>query len=256
MIGFNPATSRYDLITPMEQLTSGKRINQTADDAAGAAIVQTLTTQIRSSDIGYRNANDGIGLIQTADGAMEGYASGLQRMRELALQSANGTLNAAQRQTLQAEFDQIRQELTRTAESTDFNGRKLLNQNQQLKIQVGDSSATIDLRDMRPQTLGLDTLDISNAANALNTLHTLDSTLKTVADTRAQFGAQQNSLTSAAVNLQTKRYNEMVTRSQINDADIAKAFAELSRNKILQQAKVAMMSQANTSEKNVLNLLN
>ena len=255
MIDLSNSLNRIDLNTPMEQLTSGRRINRTADDAAGAAIVQALTAQIKGADMGYRNANDGIGLLQTADGALEGYTQGLQRMRELALQAANGTLSASQRQMLQEEFNQIRTELGRMAENTDFNGRKLLNQDQQLNIQVGESQATINLKDVRPQTLGLDTLDITNPTNALNAIDTLDTTLKTLSDNRAQLGAQQNGLVSAAINLQTQRVNELASRSQISDADMARAFAELTRNQVLQQAWLAMQGQANANEKNVLNLL-
>lgn len=255
MIDLTNSPNRIDLTTPMTQLTSGQRINRTADDAAGAAIVQALSAQINSSDMGYRNANDGIGLLQTADGALEGYTQGLQRMRELALQAANGTLNASQRQMLQEEFNQIRTELGRMAESTDFNGRKLLNQDQQLNIQVGDSQATLDLKDVRPQTLGLDTLDITNPANALSALNALDTTLSSVGENRAQLGAQQNGLVSAATNLQTQRVNELAARSQINDADMARAVADLTRNQVLQQAWLAMQGQANANEKNVLSLL-
>jgi len=255
MIDLTNSPNRIDLTTPMTQLTSGQRINRTADDAAGAAIVQALSAQINSSDMGYRNANDGIGLLQTADGALEGYTQGLQRMRELALQAANGTLNASQRQMLQEEFNQIRTELGRMAESTDFNGRKLLNQDQQLNIQVGDSQATLDLKDVRPQTLGLDTLDITNPANALSALDALDTTLSSIAENRAQLGAQQNGLVSAATNLQTQRVNELAARSQINDADMARAVADLTRNQVSQQAWLAMQGQANANEKNVLSLL-
>ena len=255
MIDLTNSLNRIDLNTPMAQLTSGKRINRTADDAAGAAIVQALTAQIKGADMGYRNANDGIGLLQTADGALESYTQGLQRMRELALQAASGTLNTSQRQMLQEEFNQIRTELGRMVESTDFNGRKLLNQNQQLNIQLGDSQATLELKDMRPETLGLDTLDITNPANALNAIDSLDNTLKTLAESRAQLGAQQNGLVSAADTLQTKRLNELAARSQISDADMARAFADLTRNQILQQAWLAMQGQANANEKNVLNLL-
>ena len=255
MIDLTNSPNGIDLTTPMTQLTSGQRINRTADDAAGAAIVQALSAQINSSDMGYRNANDGIGLLQTADGALEGYTQGLQRMRELALQAANGTLNASQRQMLQEEFNQIRTELGRMAESTDFNGRKLLNQDQQLNIQMGDSQATLDLKDVRPQTLGLDTLDITNPANALSALDALDTTLSSIAENRAQLGAQQNGLVSAATNLQTQRVNELAARSQINDADMARAVADLTRNQVLQQAWLAMQGQANANEKNVLSLL-
>ncbi len=254
MITFDPTQPLYST-QPQEQLTSGKRINRTADDAAGAAIVQALTAQIKSSDMGYRNALDGINLIQTADGALENYTQGVQRMRELALQAANGTMNPAQRQMLQEEFNQIRDELTRISEQTNFNGNALLNQNQQLNIQVGENGSTLTLQDMRPQTLGLDTLDITNPANALSTLDQLDQSLKTLTENRAQLGAQQNGLMAAANTLQTKRYNELAARSQISDADMARAFAEMSRNQLLQQSYLAMQGQANTRQQDVLNLL-
>lgn len=242
-------------LTHAEQLTSGQRINHTADDAAGAAIVQIMTAQIRSQDMGYRNAHDGISLVQAADGALENYTSGLQRMRELAVQSANGTLNAADRQALQAEFDQIRKELGRVAESTQFNGRLLLNQAQQVNIQLGESATTINLPDTRPQTLGLDTLDISNPVNALNALNGLDGTLETLTKSRAEIGAKQNALTHAADNLANTRLNTLESRSQIRDAELARAFAELTRNRILEQAHLAMLSQSNAGEQNLLALL-
>lgn len=255
MIQFDPAYPTYPLQQPQEQLTSGKRINYMADDAAGAAVVQALTAQIKSSDMGYRNAHDGISLVQTADGALEGYTQGIQRMRELALQAANGTLNPAQRQALQEEFNQIRDALTRTSEQTEFNGKKLLNQDQQLNIQMGESGATVDLKDVRPQTLGIDSLDITHPANALTAIDQLDQGLKTLTETRAQLGAQQNALTSAADTLQTKRYNKLAARSQISDADMARAFAELTRNQVLQQSYLAMQGQANARQQDVLNLL-
>lgn len=257
MITLNDAylISNANTLTPAEQLSSGKRINHTADDAAGAAIVQIMTAQIRSQDMGYRNAHDGISLVQTADGALESYTAGLQRMRELAVQSANGTLNAADRQALQAEFDQIREELGRAAESTRFNGRPLLNQAQQVNIQLGESGTAINLPDARPQTLGIDTLDISDPANALNALNGLDTALETLSKSRAEIGAKQNALTHAADNLANTRLNTLESRSQISDADMARAFAELTRNRILEQAHLAMLSHRNHSQADVLNLL-
>ncbi|SIO12445.1 flagellin [Sulfurivirga caldicuralii] len=257
MITLNDAylISNANTLTPAEQLTSGKRINHTADDAAGAAIVQIMTAQIRGQDLGYRNAHDGISLVQTADGALEGYTAGLQRMRELAVQSANGTLNAAERQAVQAEFDQIREELGRVAESTQFNGRPLLKQAQQVNIQLGESGTAINLPDARPQTLGIDTLDISNPANALNAINGLDTALETLTKSRAEIGAKQNALTHAADNLANTRLNTLESRSQISDADMARAFAELTRNRILEQAHIAMLSHRNHSQADVLNLL-
>ena len=257
MITLNDAypLSAANTLTYAEQLTSGKRINHTADDAAGAAIVQIMSAQIRSDDMGYRNAHDGISLIQTADGALEGYTGGLQRMRELAVQAANGTLNGADRQALQAEFDQIRQELGRVAENTHFNGEPLLNQSRQVSIQLGESGTAINLPDARPQTLGIDTLDISNPANALNALKGLDTALETLNKSRAELGAHQNTLNHAADNLINTRVNTLASRSQISDADMAKALAELTRNRILEQAHIAMRGQANARMNDVLNLL-
>lgn len=255
---FPPVNANYSNgLSPVQQsLTSGQRINQTADDPAGQAIVTALTTQIKQQDAATQNALQGINAIQIADGASESISAGLQRLNELSIQAQNGLLNPADRNALNAEFQEILKGIDQTAQSTNYNGINLLdNQNPSLDIQLGESTSTINLPDFTTAGLGISGLDIANPANAANALQTLSQTLDQFSQQRGQFGAQQNGLTSAVENLATQNLNTLSSRSQINDTDFARAFAEQSRQRVLEEANIALQAQSNIDRSRVLQLL-
>lgn len=255
---FPPISPNYNSgLSPVSQsLASGQRINQTADDPAGQAVVTALTTQVNQQDAATQNALQGVNAIQIADGASEGINTHLQRLNELAIQSQNGTLNPADRQALNAEFQTTLKSIDQIAQTTNYNGINLLdNQNPSLNINLGEGSSTINLPDFTSSGLGISGLDVSNPANAANALQTLSQSLDQFSQARGQFGAQQNGLTSAIDNLATQNLNTLASRSQINDTDFARAFAEQSRQQLLEQANVALQAQSNVDKSRVLQLL-
>jgi flagellin len=246
----------------MEQLSTGKRINSAKDDAAGLAIGEGMSAQIRSLNMAVRNANDGISLAQTAEGAMVEITNMVQRMRELAVQAANGTVSADQRDYLQTEFQALSDQITATTDSTEWNGIKLLNgSNSAVTIQVSSmgsgSNITVDVA--LTDVSGLDVLsgDISGSTGsaARGVIADADTSLDTLAEARASLGAVVNRLTSAADNLTNISQNLSESRSRIVDADYAQATTELARTMILQQAGTAIMAQANQAPMAVLALL-
>lgn len=249
---YNPELNRIN-----QSLASGLQINQSADNPAGQAVVAALTSQINTQDIATRNANDGISLIQTADGASASISSNLQRLNELAIQAQNGTLNDAQRTTLNTEFQQNLEAINQTASSTQFNGQNLLDgSNNTLSIALGETNSDISLFDQSTTGLSLNGLDISNAANAANALNGVTSALEQLNTQRAGFGSQQNGLISSIDNLQTQNINSERSRSQIQDTNFAQAITEQVRQNILQDSAIAMQSQTNQSRASVLQLLN
>lgn len=246
----------------MEQLSTGKRINSAKDDAAGLAIGEGMSAQIRSLNMAVRNANDGISLAQTAEGAMVEITNMVQRMRELAVQAANGTVSADQRDYLQTEFQALSDQITATTDSTEWNGIKLLNgSNSAVTIQVSSmgSGANITVDVALTDVSGLDVLsgDISGSTGsaARGVIADADTSLDTLAEARASLGAVVNRLTSAADNLTNISQNLSESRSRIVDADYAQATTELARTMILQQAGTAIMAQANQAPMAVLALL-
>ncbi len=255
--------SQTSMMTSVERLSSGLRINRAKDDAAGLAIAEKFTSQIRGLNQAIRNANDGISLVQTADGAMDEMSNAMQRMRELAIQAANGTYDAVNRSALNLEFAALGEEVQRIAEDTDFNGVKILLSARTLGMQVGWEAyqsidvSTINILEAGGVTVGLTdgTYDIRTSANAQTAIGQLDSALQFVAARRAKFGAQQNRMESAIRNLDNVSENQSAARSRIRDADFAQETAELTRTQILQQAGVAMLAQANQLPQNVLQLL-
>jgi len=240
-----------------QSLTSGSQINSAADNAAGSAIVTSLTSKINTHDIGIQNATTGGNLLQTADGGASQITEQLQRLSELSIQSLNGTYNSSQRAALNAEFQQGLKSINDFAESTSFNGMNLLNADTaSVDIALGsDSSASLTLPNLTTDALGLTGADISNPNNALAIQSQLSDALGLVSDSRAQFGAQQNGLSASASNLANQNINTQSTRSQINDTNYAGAVLEQSRLQILNQTSLAMQAQNNQNFSNVLSLL-
>ena len=242
------------------RLSSGLRIATAADDAAGLAISERMRAQIRSYSVAARNAQDGISLAQTAEGAMGEITNLLSRMRELAMQSANGTLSTGDRAPLQVEFSALIQEIDRVANDTEFNSLPLLNAATTVAIQVGiDQGETIDLTfvDVRAAALGIDTLDIGTQAGADAALAAtaLDAAITTLNTRRGDLGAGQNRMTSALASILTARENLSASESRIRDVDVAAETADLTRNSIMQQASVSILQQANLQPQIALSLL-
>lgn len=258
--GYSPITSNLyspSVSSASQNMASGQRINQSADDPAGQAIVTAFSTQINAQDIGVQNANSGISLLQTADGASSSITSYLQRMNELAIQASNGTLNDSQRNSLNQEFQQSIQGINQVSESASFNNQSLLNgEIQSLNISLGESSSTISLPNLSSDGLSINGLDISNFSGASSALSSISSALEQIGTQRSEFGAQQNGLTSAIDNIQSQNVNAYAARSQINDSDYARSMTEQVRFNILQDSAIAMQSQNNQSKASVLQLLN
>jgi flagellin len=270
----NLSSSQSSLATSMQRLSSGLRVNSAKDDAAGLSIADRMNAQIRGSAVAMRNANDAISLSQTAEGALGKVGDLFQRMRELAVQSANGTNSSSDRTSLNAEFTQLAQEATRTFSGTKFNGTAILNTTTDSTFQIGannDSSIdqiTVTAFDWTANTdisalLGnavltgtnAPTIQITSAANAQTALDKIDSAIDAVNSQRATFGAVQNRFDNVVANLQVANENQSAARSRIMDADYASETANLSRASILQQAGNAMVAQANQLPQQVLALL-
>ena len=240
------------------RLASGLRIATAADDAAGLGISERMRSQIRSLGQASRNAQDGVSLVQTAEGALNETSANLSRMRELAVQSANGTLNTADRATINAEFSALALEITRIADQNQFNGIGLLNASSTVDIQVGIDQGeviTVSLSDTRASALGVNTLSTTTVTNATNSLAALDTAINSVNTARGSLGAAQNRLTSSLRSILNTRENLAAAESGIRDLDVAEETADLTRNSILQQASVSVLSQANTQPQIALSLL-
>lgn len=249
------------MIRSMERLTSGLRVNSAKDDAAGLAISDRMTAQIRSLYMAVRNANDGISLTQTADGALQETTNILQRMRELAVQSANDTNTSADRASLDVEMTQLRTELGRIASTTKFNGKTLLNgdfTSTAAVFQIGaDAGETINVTigEATTSVLGIDSITISSNSAASNAISIIDSAISSVDSNRSNLGAMQNRFESTIANLMNVAEKLSAARSQILDANVAEETSEMLRNNIRQQAGTAMLSQANQAPQMALSLL-
>jgi flagellin len=259
----NLGASQMSLNKSIERLSSGLRINSAKDDAAGLSIATRMDSQVRGSNVAIRNANDAISFAQTADGALGGVTDALQRMRELAVQSANATNNAGDRTNLNAEFKELQAEITRITASTKFNGNAVLTGGTNT-FQVGaDTTDTIavvgtDLTAVAAKTAiaaAPGTNDVTTAAKATASITAIDAALDEVNTERATYGAVQNRFTSVVSNLQNKVENTSAAKSRIMDADFAAETANLTRGQILQQAGTAMLAQANSLPNGVLALL-
>jgi len=260
------------LATSVERIASGIRINRGADDAAGLAISEALRSDIRALRQAIRNANDGISLINVTEGALNEQSGILIRLRELSSQAATGTVGSTERQTIQLEFNALRNEIDRIAATTEFNGQKLVDgslsvgvaADNQILIQVGiDSSVNsrinlnteVDLQAITASSLGIDTLSVTTAGAALTALDRLNTSISLVTQGRGKVGAVQNRLVRTIANLSVTVENLTAAESAIRDADIAEEVALLTRNQILVQAATAMVGQANLIPQAVLQLL-
>ncbi|ADQ41168.1 flagellin domain protein [Caldicellulosiruptor acetigenus I77R1B] len=260
---YNRLTINNDALSKsLEKLSSGMRINRAGDDAAGLAISEKMRGQIRGLNQAQRNAQDGISLIQTAEGALNETHSILQRMRELAVQAANDTNTADDRNALQAEVDQLIAEINRIASTTEFNTQKLLNggamANTGVKFHVGaniNQNITLTIAKSDAQTLGVSGLKIASQASANAAISTIDNAIKAVSTRRAKLGAYQNRLEHTINNLGTAAENLTVAESRIRDVDMAREMMAYTKNNILMQAATAMLAQANQVPQAVLQLL-
>ena len=262
----NLSASQGALSTSLQRLSSGLRINSAKDDAAGLAISERLNSQVRGFNVAIRNANDAISLMQVADGGAQQISDNLQRMRELAVQSANGTLNSGDRANLQVEFAALSTEIGRLSGATKFNNVDLLNSGAAaFSFQVGAGTNTaidqisVSTVDLRASSLAVDSGSINIAGStgsaALAAITNLDSAINTITTTRAGFGAALNRTEAVISSLQIAVENQSAARGRIVDADFAKETASMTRSQILQQAGTAMLAQANSLPNNVLSLL-
>ena len=255
----NNATSKS-----LEKLSSGFKINRAGDDAAGLAISEKMRAQIKGLETAQANANDGISLIQTAEGALTEVHSMLNRMTELATKSANGTMqNLVDRQALQSEFTSLSSEIDRISSATNFNGITLLNgelATTALTLQVGDTSATfqqvkVTVGDMSASGLGISAVNLGTQASAAEALVKIKDAINTVSTNRANLGAVQNRLEHTVNNLSVTTENMTAAESRIRDVDMAKEMMSFTKNNILSQAAQAMLAQANQQPQGVLQLL-
>ena len=258
----NLATSQSSLAISMQRLSSGLRVNSAKDDAAGLAIAERMTSQVRGMNVAIRNANDGISMAQTAEGALGKVGDSLQRMRELAVQSANASNSASDRTNLNAEYQQLNDEVTRVLTGTKFNGVDLLNTAASLSFQVGANNVTTDQIAVSTTVLTTGTGvaavtagGITSDTNALAAMDDLDDAIDEITTARATFGAVQNRFDAVISNLQVASENQAASRGRIMDADFATETSNLSRGQILQQAGTAMVAQANQLPQGVLALL-
>lgn len=251
----NNATSKS-----LEKLSSGYRINRAGDDAAGLAISEKMRAQIRGLNMASKNAQDGISLIQTAEGALTETHAILQRMRELAVQSANDTnQNSVDREALQAEVDELLTEIDRISTDTEFNTKKLLNGTaNSMVFHIGankDQSIKLTIDSMSASSLGVKDLKINGQVSANAAISTVNAAINKVSTERSKLGAYQNRLEHTIKNLDTSAENLQAAESRIRDVDMAKEMMEFTKQNILQQAATAMLAQANMAPQSVLKLL-
>ena len=250
------------LSTNFRRLSTGLRISSAADDAAGLAISERLRSQVRSLDQAKRNANDGISLVQTAEGALNEVSSILTRLRELSIQASNGTVSNADKDTLDEEFQSLVNEIDRIGASTEFNDIKLLDGTQPtVTFQVGfGTNSGVDTLDVTLEaalatSLSLDALDIGSGGSTNQAITNIDAAINTISGLRGSLGAVQNRLGSTINNLAIQTENLSAAESRIRDVDVAYETAQLTRNNILQQASISVLSQANAQPQAALTLL-
>ena len=258
----NLAEASTGLAENIGRLSSGLRVRSAADDAAGLAISEDFKASIRSLNQAKRNANDGVSMIQTADGALKEIGGLLTRMRELSVQSRNGTVNTQQRGYLNDEFGQLRSEIDRIVNTTEFNGVDLIDGSQAsgLSFQVGkdttaDDRLTISIATSSTSALGLGASTISSTGGADAAIAALDTAIQSISTRRAGLGAMQNRLSTTMSNLDTYSTNLSAANSRIVDVDVAEETAALTKNQILMQAGTAMLAQANQGPQAALQLL-
>jgi flagellin len=262
-------TNARSMNTAMEQLSTGTRINSAKDDAAGLAIGQSMTSQIRGLNQAVRNANDGVNMMQTAEGAMIEQSNMLQRMRELAVQASNGTYSDTQRGYLDTEVQALITQIDNIASQTLWNGQSLLTgtntnyisgESGDFQFQIGqaaDQTLTVNIGDMSTASTGLnvESVDVKTASGASTAMTTIDTALDMINLQRAAIGAGINQLAYAADNMMNISANVTQSRSTIMDTDYALATTQLAKTQILQQASTAMLAQANQQAQGVMALL-
>jgi flagellin len=239
------------LAKSMQRLSSGMRINSAADDAAGLAISQKLTAQVNGVDQAGRNVQDGISLVQTAEGSLSEVHSMLQRIRELAVQYSNGTLSTSDKNAISSEVSQLTAEIERTGQTAQFNNLSLLNSSQTISFQVGANDGEVISVSTVSLGSAVGTIDLTSST----VLADVDAAIDAVSAQRATFGAVQNRLEHTYNNLQTYEQNLSASNSRIVDVDMAAEMVNFTKNQILQQAGTAMLAQANHAPQGVLSLL-
>jgi flagellin len=263
----NLNTSADKLQMSVERLSSGLRINSAADDSAGWAIAATMTTAINGNNQAMNNANDGISVAQTAEGALGEISNNLQRIREIAVQSANASVSDVNRSQLQNEVDQLTQEISRTVQTTLFNGTQLLSGGNSLTFQVGSSGSatnqiTISATDMTTQLSSYNSsltatgvINVLTQSGAQAELSSLDADIGTVSNVNSTFGSVENRFDAVVANLSNYTQNLTAAKSRIVDVNFASETAKLTQNQILQQAGTSILKQANSLPQAALTLL-
>ncbi len=260
----NLSVTQGQMSRSLEKLSSGFRINRAADDAAGLAISEGLRSQVNGLKVAVRNAQDGVSVVQTAEGALTEVHSILQRVRDLTVQAGNDSNNAAARTNIKTEIDALGDELTRIGTATNFNGTKLLDGSASaLTFQVGasdqasESQVVVDLSSADVGAIGtaIKALDVTSAANALTSITTVDTNISTVSTERAKLGASQNRFEHTINSVNVAVENLSASESRIRDTDMAAEMMNFTRSQILSQAGTAMLAQANQAPQSVLKLL-
>ena len=265
----NLNASQGSLATSMQRLSSGLRVNSAKDDAAGLAIAERMNAQVRGMNVAVRNANDGISMSQTAEGALSQVSNSLQRMRELAVQARNASNSSSDKDSLNKEFSQLQAEISRVLGGTTFNGKHILGADATaLTFQIGANTTADDAITISTSNMTVDSTitAVTNSATALidasasfgaigTVIDNIDAALDNINDTRATFGATQSRFDAIITNLQVGVENQSAARSRIMDADFAAETANMSRAQVLQQAGTAMVAQANQLPNQVLKLL-
>ena len=253
----NLTTSQGSLNSALQRLSSGLRINSAKDDAAGLAIAEKMNAQSRGMTVAMRNANDGISAAQTAEAGISVVSGHLQRMRELAVQASSGQYDSVNRGALDKEFQQLKSEITRALDATQFNGKKLLDGNfSNINFQIGSTTTSESQIAVSISSVGTSTLgSISDVAAATAAMSALDTAITDLNTARADLGAIQNRFEGVLSQLSAAQENTEAARSRIMDTDYASETAKLARAQILQQAGTAMLAQANALPQNVLSLL-
>jgi len=260
--------SQSSLATSMQRLSSGLRINSAKDDAAGLAISERMSAQVRGMNVAIRNANDGISMSQTAEGALSKVGDALQRMRELAIQSRNATNSSSDKDSLNKEFGELQKEINRVLGGTAFNGKHILGADAtNMTFQIGANTTSDDTvtMSMTNMTTNSDITSVTGTSASIGAAATvgdiatvidnIDAAIDTINDQRATFGAQQSRFDAIIANLQQSAESQSAAKSRITDADFAQETANMSRAQILQQAGTAMVAQANSLPQQVLRLL-
>ncbi|KMN36646.1 flagellin [Chromobacterium sp. LK1] len=265
----NLSNSNSSLQVSLQRLSSGLRVNSAKDDAAGLAISQTLTSAIRGNNQAIKNANDGISVGQTAEGALGQIANNMQRIREIAVQAANGSVSNTNRSQLQSEVDQLTQEISRIVQTTQFNGTSLLSGGSVLTFQVGSSGAATNqvsisstdltsagtLNAYNSSLTNTGTINVTTQGGASGALSSLDADIAAISNIRSTFGAVQNRFDAVVSNLQNYTENLTAANSRIIDVDFAAETANLTKNQILQQAGTSILKNANSLPQSALTLL-